>query len=130
MPWAKLLATNRPSADDSRAARHIQQPWAKAEDSESPMKVMNKTGVSSFRISANSNQVRCIAQSFRKRKGKQYHGQNQWDECNQNQIDTLVAQMHKYCGDHQDLGECRTHKKQRFEPFVNRRVTKSQRQQA
>src|ERR1051326_7553664 len=130
MPWAKLLATNRPSADDSRAARHMAQPWPRAEDSNTAISPKDEMTVNTFRISADPNEMCRVAESLRARDREQYHRKHKWDERQQYQIETLVAQMHKNCGNDQDLCECRAHKKQSFKPFVKRRVTQSQCQQA
>src|SRR5215831_4936107 len=78
MPWAKLVATNRPSADDSRAARHIAQPCAKVEGSTMPTRDIEEITANSLRISAHPNQVCCVTQSFWKCKSEQDHCQNQW----------------------------------------------------
>ena len=86
MPWAKLVATNRPSADCSRAARHIAQPCPKAEDSRRPIKPIDEITVNNLRISADPDQMRCVAQGFRECERKQNYSQNQWRKCQQHEV--------------------------------------------
>src|SRR2546425_1147040 len=100
MPCAKLLATNRPSADDSRAARHIAQPCANAEAQARATATIDEVTVKSFRISAVPNQVRWVAERLRECERKKNHGQDQRSERYQDEIDPLIPQMHKNSRDH------------------------------
>src|SRR5437763_16662387 len=83
IPCAKLLATRRPSADDSKAARHIAQPCPKAEDCNVRMSPIVEITTSSLFISAHPKHMRRVAQSLWERKGKQYQCQDQWSKSNQ-----------------------------------------------
>src|SRR3954469_12161592 len=124
MPCAKLLATRRPSAEFSRAARHIAQPCAKADDSKTVTRnIKEQTVLTSFLISANPKDVRGIAQSFRERERKQDQREYQRRKRQKNQIESLIFQMHKDCRDDQNLRQSRANQKQRLEPFVDRRVS-------
>src|SRR5436190_14458298 len=73
------------------------------------------------------NDVSRISQSLRKGESEHDDRQYQRNECQKNQIETLISQVHEDCGDHEDLRQCRANQQKSLQSFIDRSITQPKR---